>query len=224
LQPGELVAPGMSDHRNAAGTDNPVYGFSQRRPAMRDIPRFSRHQIRLKHVADVLADADFHQISREMRAADQARILRIPHRPVEAVSDADFLEFRRHAPGAVDPPGADPCQPGVQRFVPRIEIEPDDVHLKPPPFDGNFHAIDKTHRRLLRDGPCSSQPAEIVVIGKREQFDTVCRGAPSHLGRREQAVGGSGMGMKVGDKHGWRDDPGKIKRTMIAHEPLHRPP
>ena len=55
---------------------------------------------------------------------------------------------------------------------------------------------------LFGDNPRRRQPAQIVMVGQRQQLDGIPRRALHHFGGRKQTIGGPGMRMKIGDEHG----------------------
>ena len=67
-----------------------------------------------------------------------------------------------------------------------------------PAGHGDFDAAHKAHAQRLRLGRRRRQPTDFVVIGEREQFDTVAMGPSRHFGGRKQAVRDGRMAVEVG--------------------------
>src|SRR5260221_13629384 len=96
LGPGEIVAARVRDDGDSAACAYPAHGLPERGPLVRHEAGLAFHEVALKHALYVRRAARFHEVAREMRAADQARVLCIDPRPREAVGDAGGFECFAH--------------------------------------------------------------------------------------------------------------------------------
>src|SRR6266536_764528 len=85
---GKLIAARVCDHRDPAACADPVHGVGERGPLMRDVARLAFHEVALKHALYVRRPARLHQVTREVRAADEAWVLGVNSRPREAAGNA----------------------------------------------------------------------------------------------------------------------------------------
>src|SRR6267154_2405519 len=86
---GEIVAARVRDHGDSAACAYPAHGVPEGGPPVRDEARLALHEVMLEHALHVRRASRFHQMAREMRAADEAGILGVSLRPGEAVGNAD---------------------------------------------------------------------------------------------------------------------------------------
>ena len=156
-------------------------------------------------------------VAREVRTRDQRRVADVLERALVGAVDADLVELRRHAHGARIAAAAHMGEAVDQRLEGRIEAEGDDMHrLVVAPGHRNLRAVEELHAQGVGLGARLNQPADLVVVGQRQQFDAVAMGATHHGGRREQAVGNGRMAVEIGVQ--------KVVRRKVAHStlpPLH---
>ena len=119
----------------------------------------------------------------------------------ETTLDADFFKLGRHALRTPDPARTDRQQPRVQRSIAIVKIQPDDVNLQTAPFDRNFDPVDEQHPGLKGNGTRVRQAFHIIVIGQRQNVDTVFGRSTRDLGWRQKPVRRGGMAVKVDNLH-----------------------
>src|SRR5712671_2756037 len=85
---GKLVAARVCNDGDSAACADPAHGVPERGPLVRDEAGFAFHEVTLKHALDVRRAARLHQVTCEVRAADEARVLGVSLRPSEAVGNA----------------------------------------------------------------------------------------------------------------------------------------
>src|SRR6266496_1623504 len=93
---GKLVAARVRDDGDSAACAYPAPGLPERGPLVRYETGLAFHEIALKHALHVRRAARFHQVAREMRAADEARVLGVSLRPREAVGNTGRGERFAH--------------------------------------------------------------------------------------------------------------------------------
>src|SRR2546425_3527255 len=85
---GKLVATRVRNDGDSAACADPAHGVPERGPLVRDEAGFALHEVALEHALYVRRAPGFHQVAREMRAADEAGVLGVGLRPCEAAGNA----------------------------------------------------------------------------------------------------------------------------------------
>src|SRR5437016_1427340 len=75
--PGEIVAARVRDDGDSAACAYPAHGVPERGPPVRDEAGLSLHEVMLEHALHVRRASCLHQVAREMRAADEAGVVRV---------------------------------------------------------------------------------------------------------------------------------------------------
>jgi len=164
---------------------------------MLDETRLAAHEVMLENSLDVGHDTTCHQETREMRAADEFGITRKLPRPAQRVPNTDLLERLGDPFCAGIAAATHLLQALDQCRVTVIEAEADDVNGFSRERHRDLDTIDEAQPQFPRHTGRLVESAELVVIGQREQFDTVgCRAAHDRLGF-EPAIGHRGMAMQV---------------------------
>src|SRR5438128_1662193 len=125
---GKLIAARVCDHRDPAACADPAHGVGERGPLMRDIARLAFHEVALKHTLYVRCPARLHQVTREVRAADEGWVLGVNSRPREAAGNAGSVERFAHflRPSCAAFP--DRFEAGAQDRIFGIDLQTDDVN------------------------------------------------------------------------------------------------
>src|SRR5256885_30101 len=168
---GEIVAAGVRDDGDSPACAYPADGVPERGPPVRDEAGLAFHEVMLEHALYVRRSTRLHEVAREMRAADEARVLRVSLRPCEGVGNAGrgerFAHFLRPSCAAF----TDRFEPGAQDRVFRVDLQPDDMDRGPLPGHGNLDAVDEAN--AFRLGSCArlGEPRHVVMGGHSENLD-----------------------------------------------------
>ena len=132
---------------------------------MRDEARLAFHEVALEHALYVRRPARLHQVTREVRAADEARVVGVRLRPRQAVGDSGGFERIAHFLCPPCPAFPDRFEPGAQDRGFRVDLQPDDVNRGPFPGHRNLDAIDEANSFRFGLGARLGEPRHAVVIG-----------------------------------------------------------
>jgi hypothetical protein len=70
------------------------------------------------------------------------------------------------------------------------------------PLDGDLNPINESHSGFFGDCACCSKATQIIVIGQRQHLNAIGKRPAGDVSRRQKAVGGRGVTMKIGVEHG----------------------
>src|SRR5712692_6008797 len=145
LRLGELVATGVRNDGDSTTCADPAHGVPERGPLMRDIARLAFHEVALKHTLHVRCTARLHQVTREVRAADEGWVLCVNSRPREAVGNTGSVERFAHflRPSCATFP--DRFEAAPQDRVSRVDLQTDDVNRASFPGHRDLDAIDEAN-------------------------------------------------------------------------------
>src|SRR5262249_10361870 len=128
------------------------------------------------------------EVAREVRAADELRILGEALRTREAAVNARGRKAVGDSLRAGRAPLPDRFQAVAQRAGARIDAKADDVDGAAAPGHRDLDAVDETKPARTGLGARLGEPGGVVVIGEREDFDAVGRRAGDYLLRGQQSV------------------------------------
>ena len=196
------IARRMRQHGKPAGIKNPAHRLIQRGPDVFDVTGFARHQITLEHLARVTGKAALDDIARKVRAPQQRRVAAITHGALEGVVNARLCERLRHLASTIVAAGAHLFEALLERQI--IRVDPQTQHMNGVGFprDRHLHTRNEHKTQALRLGLCFGEPTQVVVIGQREDLNTVGMGTTHQIGGPQGAVGINGMAVKIGVLHG----------------------
>src|SRR6266571_9567679 len=194
---GKLIATRVCDHRDPAACADPAHRVGERGPLMRDIARLAFHEVALKHALYVRCPARLHQVTREVRAADEAWVLGVNSRPREAVWNTGSVERFAHFLRPFCATFPDRFEAGPQDRVSRVDLQTDDVNRASFPGHRDLDAVDEADSPRL--GLCArfDESGYVVVIGEREHLHSVRCGPRDELAGLQQSVGSRRVTMKI---------------------------
>jgi hypothetical protein len=199
------VAPGMREHRDAAGGVHQVDGVGRVERLLSDERRPSVADVAVERLALLAHEARVHERARDVWPADRATAGVGEHR-VHRHRRPELPKAGDHLLGATDAAGAKVRELGLER-VGRLHVEGEQVDLTLHVKRAQLHAW---HDAQAERGACGlrlGHAGHRVVVGERERGELRRARCGDHRSRRQRTVGGRGVGVQV-DEAGARRDRG----------------
>ncbi len=196
----EAVAPGVGDHRHAAGAGDPAHGVAQACPFVGDKAGLAIGQVFAEHRIGVRAEASFHNVAGKVGARDQIGVAHIFHGAFECARDAgtrsrSALIWRARS----SRPPRVARKPSTSAGVGVVKTQADDVHRFAREGDRNLGAGEVRAGPVLAGGSHGAGlSAHFIVVGQCPEFNAVVFGALGQHFGGERAVGDVGVAVEIG--------------------------
>ena len=155
---------------------------------MRHIPWFARYEELTEGIAYACNGTDFSKMPGEMRTTDHRRVANVAQCPFETVSNTGVLERPGDRPSATRPTRSHTRKACHETHVLGIDPEADDMHRCAAPSDRNLDTRDEADARFTRGLGCFGKTGHLVMIGERQQADTLRGSTPNQRGRSKHPV------------------------------------